>query len=180
MLCRLHAAQSKDICMTCTHAAHCCRSYLLNKVLSSLHVHIPAVAQGATEEQGLLDSGSSSVRVKLLHIARHSCKAGLLLGVAVDADVTLNLTSCSHRYCSKTGFVQMQNEEQCKGTAGKQHFNQYKPTYGHLMPKVALGMVRAAGTMCLHSYHPQSDLPLQQQPICMTNSFCTFTLFTER
>jgi len=96
--------------MTCTHAAHRCRSYLLNKVLSSLHVHIPAVAQGATEEQSLLDSGSSSVRVKLLHVARHSRKAGLLLGVAVDADVSLNLTSCSHHSCSRTGSVLMQNE----------------------------------------------------------------------
>ena len=69
--------------------------YLLDKLLGGLHVHILAIAQGPTEEQCLLDSGSSCVSVKLFHVARHASKAGLLLGVAVDSDVTLNLTSCN-------------------------------------------------------------------------------------
>lgn len=49
--------------------------YLVNEVSSGLHVHLLAISQGSTEDEGLLYSGSSCVGVKLLHIARHSGKA---------------------------------------------------------------------------------------------------------
>ncbi len=80
----------------CSYEVHALLElYLLDKVLGGLHVHLLAVTQGTTEQQSLLHSGGSCVSVKLLHIARHSGKAGLLLGVAIDTDVTLNPTSCT-------------------------------------------------------------------------------------
>ena len=67
---------------------------LIYKLLGGCCVHIFAITQGAAEQEGLINCACRSVGVKLLHIARHACKSLLLLGVAVDAYVALNLASC--------------------------------------------------------------------------------------
>ena len=71
---------------------------LVHKSFGGLGVHFCAIAQGATEQQGFVYSSCSCVSVKLLHIASHTGKGGLLLGVPVNAHITLNLASCSTAY----------------------------------------------------------------------------------
>lgn len=113
------------------------RAHLLDKVLGGLHVNIPAVAQSAAEEECLPDSSSRCVGVKLLHIARHTSKAGLLLWVAIDPDIPLNLASCNthtHPVKSTSALVQLQGKA-CLGLLSR---HARAPFQGHLSVLYAL------------------------------------------
>ena len=77
---------------------------LVYKLLSGCCIHIFAVTQGAAEQQRLIHSACRSVGVKLLHIARHTCKSLLLLGVTIDAYVALNLASCKQPRAAQGGL----------------------------------------------------------------------------
>ena len=75
----------------------------LNKVHDFIHkgiddfVGFPAGTQAGAEEEGLSDGGLGGVHIKLLHVPAHPGKGGLLLGVAVHHDVTLDDAACSAR-----------------------------------------------------------------------------------
>ena len=63
----------------------------IHKGLDGLARHALRKPELGTEVQSLSDRGLGRVHVILLYISAHSGKAGLLFGVAVHADVTLNV-----------------------------------------------------------------------------------------
>ena len=81
------------------------QQHLLYKRFSCVAVNVLLIPEDAAEHEGLMNSGSSRVGVKLLHIPRHASKALLLFWVAIDAHITLDAPTCHQTLMLSTVYT---------------------------------------------------------------------------